>query len=91
MTLRTAIGQSWYVTAFVLLLAGWVVVKAGDVFAAIQTLWTLSPGGGQAVGQVAASGLVGLGVLAVFLALLVGLYGEIGEASPAPSTWPPEE
>jgi hypothetical protein len=90
MTLRTAIGQSWYVTAFVLLLVGWVVVKAGDVFDAIETLWTVSPGG-EAVGQVAASGIVGLAVMAVFVALLVGLFGELGEASPAPSTWPPEE
>ncbi|MEF8876044.1 MAG: hypothetical protein V5A60_04945 [Haloarculaceae archaeon] len=90
MTLRTAIRQSWYVTAFVLVVVAWVVLKAGDVFGAVETLWT-APEGGAALGQVAASGVVGLAVMAVFLGLLVVLYGELGEASPAPSAWPPEE
>lgn len=90
MTLRSAIGQSWYVTAFVLVAVGWVVLKAGTVLATMGSVWT-APEGGPWVGQVATSGIVGLAVMAVFVALLVGLFGELGEASPAPGTWPPEE
>jgi len=90
MTLRTAITQSWYVTAFVLLVGGWVVLKAGTILDVMGSVWT-APEGGPWVGQVATSGIVGLGVLAVFVGLLVVLYGELGQASPGPNTWPPEE
>ncbi|PSQ11947.1 hypothetical protein BRC93_03380 [Halobacteriales archaeon QS_5_70_15] len=90
MGLRTAVGQSWYVAAFVLALVGWLVVKAGTVLATMGSLWT-TPADGPWVGQVAASGVVGLAVMAVFVALLVGLFGELAETSPSPSTWPPEE
>ena len=88
MTLRTAVGQSWYVTAFVLALVGWIVLKAGAVIGLMESIWA-APEYGPWVGQIAVSGIVGLAVMAVFVALLIGLFGELGEVSPAPSTWPP--
>ncbi|MFB6161207.1 MAG: hypothetical protein ABEJ61_08535 [Haloferacaceae archaeon] len=86
MSMRTAVSQAAPIT-FGLLLAGlWVVVVGIDVFnATLAVLWS-----DTAVGQTAASGVVGLLVIAVTLGLMVVLYGELTETTPAPEAWPPE-
>lgn len=84
MSLREALGQARLLTLAVLAGMGWLVFTAAQVLGDIN-FWAPAD-----VGQTAGAGVVGLLVLAaVFVAALVLLSG-LGEAEPAPESWPPE-
>lgn len=85
MTLRSALRQSPWL-AFVMLLAFlWLLVNG------IGMLGALDFAGSTAVGQWGVSGVVGLVVLGIALALLVVMFGELSESEPGPEPWPPRE
>jgi len=87
MGLRSALDQSWYVTVPVLAFLGWLLLRSLAVYDLLATA-----GAADAfVGTTAVSGVVGLVVIGVVVLLVVVLYSELGEQTPAPSPWPPEE
>ncbi|SHG73218.1 hypothetical protein [Halobaculum gomorrense] len=88
MGLRTAVSQSWVLTAMATGIGLWCAYTAVQAFAAIESLWTFT---GSYVGQNAVGGLAGVAVLAGIVALLLVFFGELGQTDPAPQTWPPEE
>lgn len=87
MALRSALGQSWYVTVPVLAFLGWLLWRSLAVYDLVVT----AGGEGAFVGTAALSGAIGLVVIAIVVLLFVVLYSELGEATPGPSPWPPEE
>lgn len=84
MGLRTALQRTRWITFAALAVAIWSVVVWFEVFGSIE--WASM----DYIGRAAPSGVVGLVVLAAFLALLVVLFGELGEEEPSPESWPPE-
>ncbi|WP_101298265.1 hypothetical protein [Halegenticoccus soli] len=86
MSLKTALGQSRVLTFAVLAIAAWLLLTTLNVVESMESVWNPTT-----VGQTAAGGIAGVLVMAGILALLVFLYSEIGESSPAPQRWPPEE
>lgn len=68
----------------------WTVVIGVSVATTMQPA-TYDAGVGGYVGQTFYSGLIGLGVLAVFASILLYLVSEAGQEGPAPETFPPEE
>lgn len=95
MSLRTALRQTWLLTFAVLAVAVWVGFTAWNVFGTVgsvvgDTTPTLDALG-NTVGPAFASGVVGLGVMLALLGLMVVMFGELEEGSPAPDEWPPEE
>lgn len=92
MSLRSALKQSWYVTVPVLAFLGWLLLKTIAVYDLLKTAAAEAAGvQGSFVGPAFASGVVGLVVMAITALLLLVLYSELGEATPGPSPWPPEE
>lgn len=87
MALRSALSQSWYVTVPVLAFLGWLLWRSLAVYDLVVT----ASGEGAFVGTAALSGAIGLVVIAIVVLLFVVLYSELGEATPGPSPWPPEE
>ena len=88
MTLRNGLRQSKLLTFVVLGAFVWLLVALLDLLRSIDLTAVLSP---DYVGQGSAAGLVGALVLAIVLGVLVVLYSELGETSPAPDSWPPRE
>ena len=86
MTLRTAIRQGRFVTAATIMAAGWVVLVGLNVLEVTGRSLAIA----EPVGQTALSGIVGVVVLTVGLALLVTLFGELGREEPTPDPFPPE-
>lgn len=92
MSVRTAGKLSPIILAGVLLFGAWVAVNVFRVFDTIPSIW----GGdgveavGEAIGQTAFSGVVGLLVMVAVLGLLVALYGALSETGPTPDRFPPE-
>ncbi|WP_458210014.1 hypothetical protein [Haladaptatus sp. NG-SE-30] len=86
MSLRTAERQSPLLVAAVIVIGGWVILSALHVYNTMPPIW----GGEAGVGQTVFSGLVGLLVLAVLFALIVGLTGALSESGPVPNRFPPE-
>lgn len=84
-TKETLVRGSW-ITVGTLLFGGWVVLKGLAVLNTAEASFAT----GATSGQTVVSGIVGLLVLAVVLAFLFVLYGELGENDPTPSTFPPE-
>lgn len=84
MALRTALQQSRIVTFGVLAAVVWVLL------AVFQVYGRLGPLSADGVGQTPAAGVVGLVVLGSLLVMLVVLYSELTEETPAPEPWPPE-
>jgi hypothetical protein len=84
MGVRTALQQTRWITLAALAVAIWSIVVWFEVFGSIE--WASM----DYIGRAAPSGVVGLFVLGGFLALLVVLFGELGEEHPAPESWPPE-
>lgn len=87
MSLRTALKEARVVTVGILIAVLWTLLTILDVTGRFD--W-LAFDTGDTIGQTAVGGIVGLVVLVVFLALLVGLYSEVTEADPAPEAWPPQ-
>lgn len=84
-TRETLVRGSW-ITVFVLLFGGWVILKGLEVLNTAEA----SFGTGITIGQTVVSGIVGLLVMVFVLALLFVLYGELGEDNPTPETFPPQ-
>lgn len=84
MGVRTALQQMPWITLGALAVAIWAAVVWFEVLGLIE--WTSM----DYIGRSAPSGVVGLIVLAGLIALLVALFGEMGEEEPAPESWPPE-
>lgn len=84
MGLRTALQRTGLITFAALAVAIWSVVVWFEVLGSIE--WASM----DYIGRAAPSGVIGLVVLGAFLALLVVLFGELGEEEPSPESWPPE-
>lgn len=84
MSLREALGQARLLTLLVLAGMGWIVFTAAKVLGDIN-YWNPAD-----VGHTAATGVVGLVVLAAVFVAALSLFGELGESEPAPDAWPPE-
>ena len=76
MGLRTAISQSWVLTAMVTGIGVWCAYVAVDSFARIENLWAFS---GSSIGATVAGGIAGVAVLVGIVALLFVYLGELGE------------
>lgn len=87
MSLKTALDTNPVLVFAVLLFGGWLAMKWLDVLETMQMIGEL--GLGQAVGQTLVSGVIGLIVMAVTVGLAVVLFAAMGEADPAPETFPP--
>lgn len=89
MGLRTAVhGNRMRLLPFgLLLILGWLFLSLGLVW---TQMGVAGDPAGEFIGQVPASGLVGLAVILVTLLFGVYLFAEMGEASPAPEQFPPE-
>lgn len=85
MSIRSALQQSAVVTFGVAVAGLWLLLTWLHVFETID-LSNMS-----AVGTGTTAGIVGLGVLTVTLGLLFVLFGELGQSSPGPKSWPPSE
>jgi len=81
MGIRTALTQSRIISLGLFAAGIWIVMTMLQVYG---RLGPLSSGG---VGQAPISGLIGLAVLGGTLALVLVLYGELGETEPAPEPW----
>lgn len=88
MGLRTAVSQSWVLTAMVIGIGLWCGYIAVETLAASESIWAAT---GSYVGANPVSGLAGIAVLVAIVALLFVLFGELGESEPGPQAWPPEE
>ncbi len=84
-TRETLVRGSW-ITVFVLLFGGWVILKGLEVLNTAEASFAT----GITIGQTVVSGIVGLLVMVFVLALLFVLYGELGEDNPTPETFPPQ-
>lgn len=92
MGLKSALDQAWYVTLPVLVFLGWIVLQMFAVYDWISVSEAFSAGArGTFVGPSVASGVAGLLVMGAVGLLFVLLYTELGETTPGPSAWPPEE
>lgn len=92
MALRSALSGMWYVTIPVLAFLAWMVLKALDVYSFVEASGAAAADvQGTAIGTSFVAGVMGLIVMLVVVLLFVGLYSELGEDSPGPSPWPPEE
>ena len=87
MSFRSALSGSWYVTIPVLAFLGWLVLRMLTVY----DLVTTDGGDGPFIGTALVPGVVGLVVMGAVALLFLVLFSELGEASPGPSPWPPEE
>lgn len=87
MGIRNAVGQSGLLTAMVVAIMAWFVVVAFRTFNSMESIWVPSDN----IGYIAASGIMGLGVMLAVLALLFVFFGELGESDPGPEPWAPEE
>lgn len=85
---RTALTSNRWITLAVLFALIWTVVIWLEVYNAMD--WSGLVGLNY-IGPSVVSGIVGLVVMAGLFALLVALYGELGETGPGPDPWPPEE
>lgn len=85
MAVRNALRRSALLTVAAILAGLWLLRTALVVWADIE----LASAG--ALGQGAFSGVVGLAVMVIALALLLVFAGELGESEPRPETWPPGE
>lgn len=85
MTTKDTLMRGSWITVFVLLFGGWVVLKGLEIINTAEASFST----GTTVGQTLVSGIVGLFVLVLVLALLFVLYGELGEDDPTPETFPP--
>lgn len=86
MATKETLARGSWITVFVLLFGGWVVLKGLEVLNTAEASFTT----GVTAGQTVISGIVGLLVLVVLLAFLFVLYGELGEDDPTPETFPPQ-
>lgn len=87
MSFRSALSGSWYVTIPVLAFLGWLVLRMLTVY----DLVTAAGADGPFIGTALVPGVVGLVVMGAVALLFLVLFSELGEASPGPSPWPPEE
>lgn len=92
MGLRSALDQAWYVTLPVLVFIGWVLMKMIAVYDLLKTADSLTAGvRGTYIGPAFVSGVVGLVVMGIVALLFVVLFSELGERTPSPSAWPPQQ
>lgn len=84
MSLREAFGHARLLTLLLLAGMGWIV------FTATQVLGEISFWAPADIGTTAGAGVVGLAVLTTVLLFALGLFSGLGEAKPAPDSWPPE-
>lgn len=92
MGLRSALDQAWYVTLPVLVFMGWVVMKMLSVYDLLGTADSLTAGvRGTYIGPAFVSGVAGLVVMGIVALLFLVLFSELGETTPSPSAWPPQE
>lgn len=93
MGIRDAVGQSGYLTALVIGFGIWLAVVAVRTFDTIEGAWlsTSDVALGEFVGQALASGVAGIVVMVLAIAMLFVMFGELEESDPAPAPWPPEE
>ena len=91
MGLRTAFSQARIVTIGVLAALLWTGITALRVFENMD-LWGVASAGivGDAIGTNATGGIVGIAVLVIAMLAALQLFAELGDAEPAPDTWPPE-
>jgi membrane-bound acyltransferase YfiQ involved in biofilm formation len=82
---RTAIRQNPFVAFGLMFVMGWVILVGLGVVAGASP-----PQYGDWVGRHGVGAVVGLVVLAAFLAMTVAVLGEQGETDPTPREWPPE-
>ena len=87
MTNRNAIRQHPVLTALLLLVGGWLILTALNVFV---SMGASGPYEGY-IGHTPKSGWVGLGVILTALGFLVVVYSELGESGPLPQSFPPGE
>jgi hypothetical protein len=85
MSLRDALGQARLLTLALLAGMGWIVFTAAQVLGDIN-FWAPAD-----VGHTAGAGVVGLLVLTALLVASLTLFSGLGEAAPAPDSWPPED
>jgi hypothetical protein len=88
MTLRSAIRSSRILTFGIIFVMLWGLLNLYRVATSFNWEALAAP---SFIGLNAVGGIAGVVVLAVFLMLLIGLYGELGESDPAPEPWPPTE
>jgi|GEM_PF-1056708 uncharacterized membrane protein len=92
MALRSALAKAWFVTIPVLAFLAWILLKALDVYSFVETAGSGAVDAqGTAIGTSFVAGVVGLLVMLVVVLLFVVLFSELGEDTPAPSPWPPNE
>ncbi|WP_224333906.1 hypothetical protein [Haloprofundus halobius] len=87
MSLRNGFRQSSVLTFGILAAMAWLALTAVQVFSSVESplTWADPPVGTGAMG-----GLVGIGVMVVFVGVLLVLFSELGHSDPAPEAWPPE-
>ena len=99
MSIRNAGRQSPILLAGVLLFGAWVALTVFRVYDVMESIWAIGSFEkefrgvefvGEAIGQTAFSGIVGLLVMLGVLGLLIALYGALSESEPLPDRFPPE-
>ena len=86
MATKETLARGSWITVFVLLFGGWVVIKGLEVLNTAEATFST----GATIGQTVVSGVIGLLVLVSVLGFLFVLYGELGEDDPTPETFPPQ-
>lgn len=88
MTLRNAVRSTRILTFAIISVLLWGIFNLYRVATSFNWEALATP---SFIGLNAVGGIVGVVVLAVFLMLLFGLYGELSENEPSPDPWPPTE
>jgi hypothetical protein len=89
--MRTAFSQARIVTIGVLAALLWTGITVFRVYGNID-FWGVANAGivGDAIGTNAVGGVVGILVMVIAMLAALQLFAELGDAEPAPDTWPPE-
>lgn len=85
MSLRDALEQSRLLTLVLIAGMAWIG------FTMVQVLGEINYWNPDTVGQTAATGIVGLGVLLGLLLLALTLFSGLGHEEPSAEAWPPDD